>query len=223
MSLVRLAFAATALCLPLNAYAADIASNNLTSTTSDSIWTGFYGGVTAGYSMGSGEVTNTSVDVTQSVDDVSGFIGGIQAGYDFQIGSVILGAAADYAFTNAEGSRTVLFLETPTTGTIEIDSTATFRARLGYVFSDAIMGYLTGGVAMSDYTVSVETSVFSDSEDQTATGYVVGAGAEYRLTENITSFGEYRYYSYNSIEFDDLGAEADFDQNEVRVGINYRF
>jgi len=72
------------------------------------------------------------------------------------------------------------------------------------------------------------TATYSDvgtrvSEGQTSNGYVLGFGAEYRYTRNVSSFVEYRYYNYSKATFTRLNGIVDSSNSEIRVGVLYRF
>ena len=53
--------------------------------------------------------------------------------------------------------------------------------------------------------------------------YVLGLGAEYRYTRNVSSFVEYRYYNYSKATFTRLNGIVDSSNSEIRVGVLYRF
>ena len=61
------------------------------------------------------------------------------------------------------------------------------------------------------------------SDSKVSNGYVLGLGAEYRYTANISSFVEYRYYNYSKTTFSKVQTIGDTANSEIRAGVNYRF
>lgn len=171
-------------------------------------WTGFYLGGNAGGAWG-------SVDSDAGVLDMSpsGFIGGGQVGYNFQFdNNVVLGIEAD--FQGSDVSDTSFGVQS------KMDYFGTVRGRIGYAF-DHILPYVTGGFAwghnkVTDQLTGLETS-------NTLTGWTVGGGVEYALTNNWTVKGEYLYMDLGDDYYDSIGANAGLTASVVRAGINYKF
>jgi len=100
----------------------------------------------------------------------------------------------------------------------------TVRARAGLALDRALV-YATGGFAWANLT---GTSSFGPgyTDDLTTTGYAVGAGIEYALTDNITAKGEYLYTSFNDQDVfagTPIAGKADFHAHTVRAGVNFKF
>lgn len=132
----------------------------------------------------------------------------------------------------------------------KVTALGTLRARLGYA-ADRFMPYVTGGLAIgkSKHVLGCETALvvnpgtggctagtatrveFENSGSDTSTGYVVGFGGEYAVTDNWTLKAEYLYTDLgkNSVSLYDPNwntlTERKFDTNfsTVRVGVNYKF
>lgn len=60
-------------------------------------WTGFYVGANAGYGWG---VVDTNIAGAPNYN-TRGFAGGIHAGYNYDIGGFVLGAEADFSFSDS--------------------------------------------------------------------------------------------------------------------------
>ncbi|WP_114943662.1 outer membrane protein [Microvirga calopogonii] len=166
-------------------------------------WTGFYVGVNAGYGW------NTNDDfvfnnVRYNLNDDGGFVGGAQAGYNYQIGSFVVGLEGDIQYADFGGNDVIL-----ADGTIadfnNSDWFGTVRARAGVAFDRALI-YATGGFAFADG----------------ATGWTVGGGIEYAITNNLSAKVEGLYVN---LDQDDnfLGINNDAEFGVVRAGLNYRF
>lgn len=97
---------------------------------------------------------------------------------------------------------------------------STYRARVGYAF-DSVMVYGTAGLALG----FGEVDFAGGSDDNTHVGYVVGAGVEAALTDNITARAEYNYYDAGSETYSDGvdSTSVDMSGHLVKVGVGYKF
>ncbi len=208
-----------------------------------SIWQGFYfgghiGGVTRDEALldalgldgaeGGSVIINNEVRVDVDVDDdASGFAGGIHAGYNFQKGNLVYGIEGDITWTDSEESIGVAItdLEDDVTvnGSLSLNMNylASLRGRLGYATNTTLV-YVTGGIAWTELELEASLGAsagdiavgISDSESETFTGYVIGGGAEYKFTDNLSMRGEVLHYG-----FDDDGVE--FDATSFRAGLSW--
>ncbi|MFD0462321.1 outer membrane protein [Microvirga aerilata] len=153
-------------------------------------WTGFYGGVNAGWGWRSDDeesVVLTPGPGTPGLagtlvfpdNEDGGFTGGAQIGYNYQIGSFVVGLETDIQWADTGDDEEVLFTPGPGSsgvfvpGTFENNDTdwfGTVRARVGIAL-DRFLIYGTGGFAYTDEN----------------TGWVVGGGVEWALP--VTLFG----------------------------------
>jgi outer membrane immunogenic protein len=226
-------------------------------------WTGFYLGVNAGGVFGSQGNTQTIgtpgfvalgptlVPSSLGTND-NGFIGGGQIGYNWQFGSTVIGLEADFDGTTLSKSArftsaaAVLGTTLTTSANAKLDYLGTVRGRLGFVPMDRLLIYGTGGLAYGDVKTTtsvvpnaVPGAIWSGSSSSVRTGYAVGAGLEYAVTNNITLKGEYLYYdlgktttsalgngvvrgigALNGIDYISQVREAG---SIVRAGANYKF
>ncbi|MBA1157122.1 outer membrane protein [Microvirga mediterraneensis] len=166
-------------------------------------WTGFYVGVNAGYGW------NTNDDfvfnnVRYNLNDDGGFVGGAQAGYNFQIGSFVVGLEGDIQYADF-GGNDILLADGTVADFNNSDWFGTVRARAGVAFDRALI-YATGGFAFADG----------------ATGWTVGGGIEYAITNNLSAKVEGLYVN---LDQDDnfLGINNDAEFGVVRAGLNFRF
>jgi outer membrane immunogenic protein len=125
------------------------------------------------------------------------------------------------------------------------------RGRLGYAFSDNLLGYVTGGLAYGDVDFSYRQpgsgATFTTSGGQRNDfGYTVGGGVEARVTQNWSIGLEYLYTDLGRNDFRaDLqggpfggaggaagsnpggttltGTDSRFDFHTVTAKISYRF
>ena len=226
-------------------------------------WTGFYVGANAGAAWSNSSTRLTPFDPTwftlidtrgswhKSQDDVS-FSGGAQVGYNYQIGSVVLGAEADFNYANLKTGINGRYNETAGGFTADNNFTTrskvewfgTVRARLGFTPHERLMIYGTGGLAYGSVkATAVETfngtfngvNVFSDvsngSKSDNRFGWTLGGGAEYALTNNLSLKAEYLYVDLGKQSFSTVSAlgapevrvEHDTKFSVLRAGVNYRF
>jgi outer membrane immunogenic protein len=112
-----------------------------------------------------------------------------------------------------------------------IKSFGTVRARLGWLATDGLMFYGTGGFAYArvDETVTYanveaganfgnppfgvlcgasNSTCMSGSSARTAVGWTLGAGAEYAVTQNVSLKAEYLYVSLGSDTFNVVALSA---------------
>ena len=97
------------------------------------------------------------------------------------------------------------------------DWLGTVRGRIGYAF-DRFMPYVTGGAAFGDLKASTPGSG-SIGSDQT--GWTVGGGIEYALSNKWTIKLDYLHVDFGNINWPPV--RVHFDEDTVRAGINYRF
>ena len=110
------------------------------------------------------------------------------------------------------------------------------RGRAGYAF-DRFLVYATGGFAYGQVNSEVDIAVpngggLAISGTPLRTGWTVGGGFEYAITNNLTVKTEYLYVNlgnddalYNGLILGDVNANVHqkTTANIVRAGLNYKF
>ncbi|BCP52799.1 porin [Kaistia sp. 32K] len=198
-------------------------------------WTGLYLGGHAGY--GWGDFTSDPTDAYGGLKP-DGFFGGGQVGYNYQFDNrLVLGVEADVSFGSLKDDIDTVIGD-PSEAAVEIaystkiDTFGTVRGRLGYA-ADRFLPYVTGGLAWARADLAFSNTITVDgqqlvhnaaSNKQTYTGWTIGAGVEYAVTNNITAKLDYLYADLGSRDFD-LGTpvQADLKVQTVQVGLNYKF
>lgn len=193
-------FAAGAADMPLKAapYQAQAAWN----------WSGFYASVEGGWNLGKFNPvfggTEDLASTAVNLDDNSAFVGG-SLRYLHQSGIFVLGAEGGiqwWGFKSqaelvpaADGDPAVLLAS-------KIDWVAYVGGRLGisplpgnsvllYVSGGAAFGHLKGNtINLADIDVAVTQSI---------TGWYVGAGLDFKITDNIIFGGEYRHIDFGDV------------------------
>jgi outer membrane immunogenic protein len=167
-------------------------------------WTGLYAGAHGG--LGFGSVKGGSAN--------GGLVGG-QVGFNAQADRVVLGVEGDVTASGVEhrgmfgGGQS-----------FKQKWVGSLRGRAGYAFDQALV-YGTGGVASGQSQISD----FSGTTSKQAIGWVVGAGAELKVTQQVSVRGELLHYSIGTGNFSTPVATYKLDQrtNVLRGGVNYRF
>lgn len=192
-------------------------------------WTGLYLGVHAGITTGdfdyeAGPAGGPAL-LGASVSG-SGFIGGAQIGYDWQSGPWVFGALADIAFSNHEASLSASLGGIGIEAESQLNYLGTVRGRVGYAF-DRVLFYGHGGFAYGETEQTIEiggVEVYNDSTGRT--GWTIGAGLEYALTDRISFGTEYSYVDLGDEEiYSDPTTFVDEDVSfhTIKAVINFRF
>jgi outer membrane immunogenic protein len=175
-------------------------------------WTGAYGGIEGGMNVMRGSfVINGSPHHTSMQDRFIGAFAGYQ--YEFS-NNVVLGLEADvrrsFGKTQYNGFGVGSEMWTDWSGTI--------RARVGYAF-DRTLVYATGGWAAQRGWVD---STVTGLDNDTNTGYVLGAGLEYAFTDRLFGRLEYQFTDYRKKRVS-IWTTSDTSSHTVMLGIGTRF
>ena len=222
-------------------------------------WTGFYLGANAGYSW-----TRTGIDYRQAPGAVGnfgapfdasglsapfettprGFIGGGQIGYNHQMGAVVVGVEADFAWRKATGTtgRTFATFGDQLTFNTEQKWVGTVRGRLGWTPANAWLVYATGGLAYGKVSDQFSQAVVappgfagsrSISSDSSKLGWTLGAGTEYAFSRAWSLGLEYLYIklgsqslslpaqTINKVTYAATNADFNHSSHALRVKLNY--
>jgi outer membrane immunogenic protein len=206
-------------------------------------WTGFYGGINGGYAWsGDQTIAITPGDpfiqfvtcggggggtcAQPASSKLKGGFGGLQAGYNWQVNPFFLaGLEADFQGSAIRDNATnapFRFIGLPSQIATEHSVTwfGTVRGRLGFLPTDRLLIYGTGGFAFgrveanSVLTILVPVgsfatggfgfgancivgvslpNCFAGNSTRTASGWTAGGGVEFALSPNISLKAEYLY------------------------------
>ena len=176
---------------------------------------------------------------------------GLQGGYNWRLGGMyLLGGEADFdigGMSNHNSQAPVVggaALQTTNT-TRQLDWLSTIRARAGFVPTDPLLLYLTGGLAIGEnkngIAVVCNTCVPPTSSQnatasrrsETGFGWTAGAGGEWAINPQVSLKLEYLYvdlghsnehltYTYGA-NSSTLNAQFHNADHILRVGFNYHF
>jgi outer membrane immunogenic protein len=113
--------------------------------------------------------------------DDGGFTAGVYGGYNLQCGRFVVGVEGDISWVDLDTRGTAA---DGTTFRTSVDWLGTLRGRVGVTVHDNVLLYATGGVAWADrghrvFDPNAPGGAFSQSDSDTATGWVVGGGVEF--------------------------------------------
>lgn len=91
------------------------------------------------------------------------------------------------------------------------------RVRLGYAFDDALI-YAAGGWTAANAFVDPPGA---GKSEKMINGWTLGAGVDYKFTDNVFARAEYRFNDFGKQNFS--GVKADFQQHNAIIGIGYKF
>lgn len=205
-------------------------------------WSGVYIGAQAGYVWGDGRVGQTfAPDAFENYGwaySPSGGFGGLYAGYNKQLESgVVLGIEGDYNFASIKDTtlyRALDVAEPASGGEFRLNAIGSVRIRAGYALG-RWLPFVTGGLAVATYkhtTVHLPGSVPYADVSETISGYTVGGGAEYAVTDNWVVRGEYRFADFGRhasvrhATFDGSAFKPDaveLTAHDLRIGVAYKF
>lgn len=205
-SLVSFAAITTANAADLPDELTQINPEQVTATAYD--WGGVYVGANLGFSFEGDFDNNFGANLSQDI----GFLGGGVIGYNHQIDKFVIGLEADLNYLGGDADSAGF--------NAELDFLGTVTARVGYTPVDRVLTYIEGGYAFGQ--VDIETAGFSD--DRINSGFVVGAGAEYAITDKIISGIEYNYVDLQDRAFAlGGGTSSDFSGHNIKFNLKYKF
>jgi outer membrane immunogenic protein len=192
-------------------------------------WTGCYiggnvGGAAATANVQSGQY-NSNFNLYPSA-----VIGGAQAGCNYEFSSKwVVGIEGDWDWTRLNSSSLIGPAVPGATYYANVNEVATLRARLGYAW-DTMMLYATGGGAWAQLNGSNILLASGlpcpgcASQSATLTGWSVGGGIEYALTQNWILGAEY-LYAYVGKNLNYAGTPVSYNEgiNQTRFRVSFKF
>ncbi len=167
-------------------------------------WSGPYIGLHTGYGWGDGDA------IVGGSDSFDGWRFGGFVGYNWQFSNgFVAGLEGDVNYDWNENSYA---------GGVDIGTgfSGSVRGRVGYAMDRALI-FAAGGWTATN--ASIDGGGFDD--DDTLHGWTLGAGLDYAFTDNVFGRIEYRYNDFG--EGDLAGADFNFDQHIINVGIGVKF
>ena len=214
-------------------------------------WTGIYAGLHGGFGGDRFEYPIfledgllgpfPDGDATGQLDATSsGFFAGGQIGANWQFAPQwVAGVEADAAWSDMKGELGLSIDECcgiiPSAGLetgSKVNWFATMRGRLGFLPTERLMVYGTGGLAVGETEAYLNGHIdgFGGgiSTKFTNWGWTAGAGLEYAVTNNVTLKTEYLYVDLGTEElFGDPGGPSGLDVDtkfhSIKAGVNFLY
>ncbi len=170
-------------------------------------------------------------------------VAGAQAGFNYQIQQFVLGAEgtftwADISGTQVTASAMLVPFSVSESSTSDPRWYATATGKIGFAANDFLF-YAKGGAAWMgvNYTQDIAAgvgNVSSQTISDTRSGFTVGGGIEFGMTENLSARLEYDYLNFGTktYTFANLNTPAAAlvlpvairsSTSLITAGINYRF
>jgi outer membrane immunogenic protein len=202
-------------------------------------WTGCFVGVAGGGGWGrsrhiSGDPGTVGFNITNDYD-ISGGIIGVEYGCNWQTGRWVLGTESDFSWTNIRGGAHNIgpFFNTTSISNTREHWLSTSRIRAGFLATDQLLLYVTGGLAAARVEALVDATatgfgIVSDS--RTRWGWAAGAGAEYAFGNGWSVKADYLYVRLNDKQYFNppplgfaIRGNVPLDEHIGRIGVNYKF
>lgn len=184
-----------------------------------------------------------------------GFAGGAQLGYNQRFGSLLLGLEGDLQYVDSKrsGGHAFNFVDVGedvairTAARARLNWLGTVRLRAGFTLDRALI-YATGGLAFGQARngTTILSAGISDGvpyaglwrgeSSGTRTGWALGGGVEYAVTQNLSLKAEYLYYDLGTTHYAIAGGSSDptegfgggfakarLNGSLARVGLNWKF
>jgi outer membrane immunogenic protein len=212
-------------------------------------WTGIYGGAHLGAGALQDQVTTTTatiLDPAGTVTKLSPFsvVSGAQAGFNVEFAPFVVGAEGTFTWSNISGTHVTPSL-LPTISEISTSRPhwyATATAKIGVAANDFLF-YAKGGAALMNVNYSQAVGVNAGQSSLTIvdnrSGFTVGGGVEFGMTENLSGRVEYDFldfgtknYNFNNLNVTPVGGVITplvlpvairSSTSLITVGLNYRF
>ncbi len=201
-------------------------------------WTGPYAGVSAGGTWGT---TYWPQGPFPDRMDNAGVLGGGQIGYNYQVGHFVWGAEGFYGASNARGGRgspDCSIDNELVSCNDDVNALGTVTARLGYTYGRALFygkggwafgqvkaGMISNNAAYAAASVTSPGVIVPGSSTNWESGWTVGGGMEFALTDRWSARAEYMHYEFPEKTFtiDGYGDQSDIrvKGDSVMIGVNY--
>jgi opacity protein-like surface antigen len=191
-------------------------------------WTGPYVGASAGSTWGR---THFALQGDTADPDYAGYLAGGQAGYNFQAGRFVWGVEGDAGFSNARGGKACSSQPLLYTCLDEVGALGSLTARFGYTWGRALF-YAKGGWAFGEVSAGTRLNgvppggLIPASSTNWESGWTVGGGMEFALTNRWSAKAEYMHYEFpqDTVRMaQNITSNATTSGDTVRIGVNYHF
>lgn len=205
-------------------------------TLANNNFSGPYIGVESSYIQGKDKATISSSGIPFVSQNLKpdGMGVGILGGYNWALGSkAILGIEAGYNYyREADDYKDLLNCSgAECQFKSDVKQSVSAVGRLGYLITNNTLVYGLFGYSGAQIKRSLNVIIEgtdSETNKKWQNGWVAGAGVEYLASKNVSVKLEYRYSdlgnsAYNLSGFPSVREKFDYTQDQVLLGVNYRF
>jgi outer membrane immunogenic protein len=234
MKKILLGCAAIVALIGTPALAADMPLKALPPPAPIASWTGCYVGGEVGGAWGDSQHSFSNGAPTDTAHP-TGVVGGGLLGCNYQVSSVVFGIEGDFEGAGVNGGGFVNLTGATSSGSDNMTSDGSVRARIGGVVWDRSLLYVTAGWAFAHYStmggpgpgfgVPVPCCGFSGNPD----GWTLGVGWEYEFAPSWSARVEYRHSDFGVLSgalvpsFPTVTMSVRNAIDAVRFGLTYRF
>lgn len=203
------------------------------------------------YLLANGQVDGNAVyPIRNDKSSFNGINGTVKIGYNKQVSDFLIGVELGAIWQDGKANQPLNGARDsdgfPTAHSrIQIDTYQTFSLRLGKLFNNKTLAYITGGAAIGQ--IKGKLSHLNDgggwtyipydslSNSKTDLGYAVGFGVEHKLNEKISLRAHYEYVDFGNVNLSYLqpyfsGQDAtsikpsnSINFSNLSAGISYNF
>lgn len=191
-----------------------------------------YGAFSCGPAL-TGNYCNNPFDLS-----ADGVFAGLQVGVNWQRDRIVVGLEGDVSWTDIGATETLYRpFDDRDIASVDYEWMALLSARLGYAF-DELMLYAKGGVAFAKLDQRAADIDFHPFRQQfeiyqgslvntsgTETGWAIGGGAEYAISQSVSAKLEYLYMDFGSTTARSPDGDIYRFENtlhSVKVGVNFK-
>lgn len=229
-------------------------------------WNGFYGSVLAGRTFGDinkkdGQFTylnsDGSFNAAYHIDSgdnssLNGWNGSLKLGFNKQLNDNLLGIEFGITAQSARANGVSItsydgYPDTPPNSflsKVRVNTYESLNARLGHIFNDATLVYVSGGATLGQLKSKVyqnggavdywmENAGDSMNSNKTELGYTLGLGLEHKLNDKLSLRVNYEYVDFGDVNFkySGTGWGAPLNENQktsvnfsnLSAGVSYAF
>ncbi len=197
-------------------------------------WTGCYVGGNAGYGQASRNWNTTATTpVTAFISQHTsggGFVGGGQLGCDYQSGNWVVGIEGMFDGSTINYNTSLNGILPGASLTDKVDGFGTVTGRLGWAADRSLLYVKAGGAwDRTNGAINGPAGFSSESHSANNSGWVVGGGWEYALTQQWSGKIEYDYMGFGNrtvgYPLTTAGTVTFAKQNlqTILAGLNYHF
>jgi outer membrane immunogenic protein len=223
----------TRCCLPALLFTAIAATSANATPPAPYNWTGCYVGGNVGYASAHeqwtyGYYAGTDYNLDYGSHSTKGALGGGQVGCNYQMGMWVVGLEGEFDAAGMKGNHEYVDYFQST----KLNWIATAALRFGYAMNNSLF-YVKGGGAWDRGSYDMMLSGISYSDSITRSGWLVGAGWEFGLTQNWSVKVEYDHIMFGSHDVwwnyqyatppDPWSFHIKQSIDVVKLGVNYRF